>query len=247
MKKNNFLVKVFKIRKDSIFVHILSNVVILAVLFSFYLGCVGTTNALTASAPIYRGDTSAKKVSLMINVYWGEDLIPEILEILDEYDATCTFFVGGCWAAKNITLLKQMSEKHEIGNHGYLHKDHKNLSKKQNTDEILVCEKLIMEATGKKTTLFAPPSGSIGENMLSVCKENGYKVIMWSKDTIDWRDNDYQLVYRRATHDLQNGDLILMHPMQHTVKALPMILEYYTQYGYRAVKVSELVNTATIQ
>ena len=242
--KNNLFIRIFKIRKDNVFVHIISNIIILCLLLCFDIGCLESAAVPTAAAPIYRGDASQKKVCLMVNVYWGEEYIPQMLDIFEKYNAKCTFFVGGCWAAKNIPLLKTMALDHEIGNHGYLHKDHRKLSVKENTDEILVCEKLIYEATGQKTCLFAPPSGSIGENMLSVCAQLGYKVIMWSKDTIDWRDNDYQLVYKRATKDLQNGDLILMHPMPHTVKALPMILEYYAQYGFKTVTVGQMVNVA---
>lgn len=239
MKKNKLFVNIIKIKRDSLFVHIVANLVIIAVLLSFYVGSVIAPVAITASAPIYRGNIEEKKVSLMINVYWGEDQIPEILDILDTYKATCTFFIGGCWAAKNLTTLKQMSEHHEIGNHGYLHKDCAKLSQKQINDEIVVCEKLIENTIEKKTTLFAPPSGSIGENLFTVAKNLDYKVIMWSKDTIDWRDNDYKLVLKRATSDLQNGDLVLMHPMPHTVKALPMILDYYNQNGYKVVSVGE--------
>ncbi|MFW5780711.1 MAG: polysaccharide deacetylase family protein [Bacillota bacterium] len=241
MNKSNFFIRVLKFRKDSLFVHIVSNIVIVAVILFFYVASINSSSEITANAPIYRGNTTQQKVSLMINVYWGEEYLPEMLDILDRYEATCTFFVGGVWAEKNLSLLQELSTKHEIGNHGYLHKDHKNLTVQQNKDEIIMCEKLVKKTTGIKTNLFAPPSGSIGDNMLKVCDELNYKVIMWSKDTIDWRDNDYQLVYRRATNDLQNGDLILMHPSAHTLRALPMILDFYHQNEYKAVQVSDIL------
>jgi len=62
---------------------------------------------------------------------------------------------------------------------------------------------------------------------------------MWSKDTIDWRDKDANLVFSRATKNIEGGDLILMHPTEHTLKALPLILEYYSINGYTATTVSE--------
>ncbi|MDD4315957.1 MAG: polysaccharide deacetylase family protein [Clostridia bacterium] len=246
MKTKRLIVKFFKIKRDSMFVHIVANLIIVAVIVSLYIGCIAAPSSVAATAPIYRGDDSQKKVSLMINVYWGEQLIPDILETLESHNVTCTFFIGGSWAAKNISTVQKIAEKHEIGNHGYLHKDHKKLSEKQNRDEILVCEKLLSEATGKKTRLFAPPSGSIGDNMLEVCKELDYKVIMWSKDTIDWRDNDFQLVYKRATNGVRSGDLILMHPMAHTLRALPLILDYYEKNGFKAVTVSEIISGSSV-
>ena len=62
---------------------------------------------------------------------------------------------------------------------------------------------------------------------------------MWSKDTIDWRDKDENKVFSRATQNLSNGDLILMHPKAHTLNALGKILDFYKQAGFEIVPVSE--------
>lgn len=227
-------------KKYNVFVHIVSNCIIVALLFGLYLACVPNDKAYTANAPIYKGNASTGKVALMVNVYQGSEYVEDIMEVLERYDATCTFFVGGCWAEKNMDLLKKMSEKAGIGNHGYLHLDHAKLSEKQNREEIVLCDRLIEKVTGKKTNLFAPPSGSIGNNMIKVCEELEYKIIMWTKDTIDWRDKDYELVFKRATKDVSGGDMILMHPTEHTVKALPYILDYYAANGLSTATVSEL-------
>lgn len=246
--KNKFtaaLKRVFKKpQKGGMLTHLVSNIVIVAVILGLYIGCIEAPAAVSASAPIYKGGTSEKNVSLMINVYWGDEYLDGMLKVLDSYNAKCTFFVGGSWAAKSTPMLSKISENHEIGNHGYLHKDHKVLNKKQNLDEISLCHKLVEETTGKKMNLFAPPSGSIGNAMLEVCKELDYKVIMWSKDTIDWRDKDYDLVFKRATSKLENGDLILMHPTEHTLKALPAILDFYKNAGYNVVCVSDNLSSS---
>ena len=62
---------------------------------------------------------------------------------------------------------------------------------------------------------------------------------MWSKDTIDWRDKDADLVFKRATKDIKGGDFILMHPTAHTLEALPRILDYYKELGIKSVTVTE--------
>lgn len=230
-------------KKFNIFIHILTNFLIVAILFGLYLACVPRLDATTANAPIYKGDTESNTVALMINVYQGSEYVEQILEILGKYNITCTFFVGGCWTEKNIDLLRKMSERAEIGNHGYLHLDQAKISYQQNMEEIALCGKLIERVTGKQCNLFAPPSGSIGSNMLKVCEKLDYKVIMWSKDTIDWRDKDADLVYKRATKDTQSGDMILMHPTEHTVKALPKIIEKLLDSGLIPVKVSDIIES----
>ncbi len=55
-------------------------------------------------APIYRGATDKPNVSLMFNVDWGEEFIPQILEVLKETDISATFFPTGTWAEKNPDL-----------------------------------------------------------------------------------------------------------------------------------------------
>ena len=62
---------------------------------------------------------------------------------------------------------------------------------------------------------------------------------MWSKDTIDWRDSDQKLIFNRATKNLENGDLVLMHPKEHTLLALPKIIDFYIESGFSVVTVSE--------
>lgn len=234
-------------KKYYVFVHIISNCVLVSLLFMLYIACIPSETAKQANAPIYKGDSSSGKVAIMINVYQGGEYVEKMLDVLEANDATATFFVGGCWAEKNMELLKRIAEKHEIGNHGYLHLDHAKISENQNREEITLCDKLVEKVTGVKMTLFAPPSGSIGNNMTKVCEELNYKVIMWTKDTIDWRDKDSNLVLKRATANIESGDMILMHPTEHTLKALPQILKSYKESGLKTASVSEITASLNLR
>ena len=142
--------------------------------------------------------------------------------------------------------MKLSSQGHEIGNHGYSHQDHAKLNVQRNIEEIRVTEKLIdsylyalPDYTNSK--LFAPPSGSMSNAMFDACKNLGYTVIMWTHDTIDWRDKNPDLIYERATKNLKSGDLILMHPTDATVKALPKILDYVRSQNLNADVVSNVI------
>ncbi|MBQ9782149.1 MAG: polysaccharide deacetylase family protein [Clostridia bacterium] len=189
---------------------------------------------------IYHGNRENANVSLMFNVYEGTDVVNGIIDTLDEYDAKATFFVGGCWADDNESALKKIVESgHEIANHGYFHKDHKKLGYDKNKEEISLTGVIVEALCGAKMDLFAPPSGSFSETTLEAAFDLGYKVIMWSKDTIDWRDSDQDLLYKRATKNPENGDLILMHPKKHTLSVLPRVIEFYQNIGFNIVTVSE--------
>lgn len=227
--------------------YIVTNIVICLVLVSLSLLSFGYTQLSPAfnvdnDKPIYKGNTLNNEVALMINVYWGTEYLTDMLKVFESYGIKTTFFFGGSWVDDNNELLKDIYNRgHEIANHGYFHKDHKKLNSEKNREEIVMCESIIDKILGVKTKLFAPPSGAFSDNTLKICKELGYKVIMWSKDTIDWRDKNTDLIFKRATEKVGSGDLILMHPTKCTLEALPKILEYYKNNNLKATTVSSVI------
>ncbi len=188
---------------------------------------------------IYAGDKSSNNVSLMINVYWGTEYVENMLEILRDNNVKCTFFVGGSWVKENKELLiKIYEEGHEIASHGYSHKEMGKLSYSENYNEIKKCHDLVYEVLGINMELFAPPGGSYNEATTKSATDLGYKTIMWTRDTVDWRDHDTNLIYNRAVVEMKGGDLILMHPTANTVEALSSIIEYAKNHGFNLTTVS---------
>lgn len=225
-----------------------SNVLIVCTLVALVavtmgVGGAGGVLAMNREDVYYSGRTDTSSVAVMINVYWGEEYLPQILQTLQDAGAKATFFIGGSWADDhNGELMSIVRAGHEVGSHGYFHKDGDKLDLQGNLREVRSANALLQAITGEKPQLFAPPSGAYGEDTLQACRQEGMKVIMWSKDTIDWRDKDEELVYARATDGVKAGDLILMHPTAHTANALPRILRAYERAGLKAVTVSELVD-----
>lgn len=202
-------------------------------------------NTSTVSGVYYNGDKSSKNVSLMINVYWGTEYLDTMLEILKENDVKTTFFIGGTWAVLNEDMLQKIyQDGHEIANHGYHHKDHDKLDEKGNLDEISTTHTIVKELLNVEMELFAPPSGAYDKTTVSVASSLGYKTIMWTRDTVDWRDKDSELIYSRAIKNASGGDLILMHPTEKTVEALPRIIEWFKQNGFNLTTVSQTIEPA---
>lgn len=203
------------------------------------------SSSIFASAPdeigaIYQGNISKPQISLMINVYWGTEHVLPMLEVLNSHNAKATFFVGGSWVAKNDDVLQAIANSgNEIGNHGFNHSDHKRLSLEQNITEIKATHDLVLQHTGIAMTLFAPPSGAFGNHTLQAAHSLGYKTIMWTRDTIDWRDKNKAIILNRAIKNAQSGDLILMHPIEQTFQALPEIIINLQRKGFELVTVSQ--------
>ena len=190
----------------------------------------------------YGGNEESGAVGLTFNVYESTENVLSILDILDEYEAKATFFIGGSWADDNVDCVREIYNRgHEMGSHGYFHKDHAKMSYDANLEEIRPSVKLLEMICGQKVDLFAPPSGAFCENTLSACAFLNMKVIMWSRDTIDWRDSNEEWIYSRATEELKAGEFILMHPKDVTVKTLPRILNYIRENGLKTETVSQIL------
>lgn len=236
-----------KNNKERIFISVISNIVICFLIALIFIGCyIGNKNAVMQTAnseyngTIYAGDKNSNKVSLMINVYWGTDSLKKMIDILDKFDVKVTFFVGGTWAKENRELLKSMHQKgHEIASHGYKHKEHGKLDYTQNLAEIQMCHEIVKEILNIDMELFAPPGGSYNKNTVHAASFLGYKTIMWTRDTIDWRDHNTSLIFNRAVTNMCGGDLILMHPTENTAEALSNIISYAKKHNFELVTVSK--------
>ena len=201
---------------------------------------VNSVSTMSVSGVYYNGNKNGNNISLMINVYWGTEYLDEILKIFYEKNVKSTFFVGGTWAVMNDSYIKKIQESgHELANHGYHHKDHDKLDENENISEIQTTHKIVKELVGVDMNLFAPPSGAYDKTTVASAQSLGYKTIMWTRDTIDWRDKNEDLIYSRAIKNASGGDLILMHPTQSTVNALPRIIDYFQSKGFLLTTVSE--------
>ena len=224
---------------------IVTNFLILCMLISLggfmFVQPTATSVSVTSNTDLYfNGNTQNRNVTLMINVYWGTEYIDEMLAALKEYNVSTTFFVGGIWVKKYPEVLQKISQAgHEIGNHGYTHKQHSKLNYQANQEEILQTHNMVKQILKVDMNLFAPPSGDYGDDTIQGASALGYKTIMWTRDTIDWRDQDENLIYNRATKNMANGDFVLMHPTESTAKTMPRILEYCKNNNYKVVTVSE--------
>ncbi len=216
-------------------------VILLTVLFSARE--YETEKYALSNRVIRKVSDESNKIAFACNVDWGSEVIPQMLEIFDQEDIHISFFVTGNWASKNPRLLREMFlQDHEIGNHGYSHKLCSQISKEQVIQEIIKTEKVVYNLIGIKTTLFEPPSGDFNDTTLEICDELGYTLVLWSIDTIDWRQGSTaEIIKKRVLEKPLNGAIVLMHPKPETVKALPQIISEIKAKEIDIVPVSQLI------
>ncbi len=196
---------------------------------------------------VYRKNSqNIKRIALTFDDGPHPRYTEKILDILEEYGITATFFIIGINAENYPESFERIVESGcEIGNHTYSHARIDKLSEEEILSELKKCEEVIYEKSGQKPKLFRPPGGKMSSNLLSISNGLGYNVVLWSIDTLDWSHNPSDNISATVTEQLQGGDIILMHDyisgINTTCDALRIFIPKLLSEGYEFVTVSELI------
>lgn len=197
-------------------------------------------------APIWHGRPEKHQTVLFINVAWGEEYLPDLLEILDRERVKGTFFFTGQWVEKHPELARRIADEgHEVANHG---EDAGadgpgGLGRGELALHISSAARTIREATGREVKYFSPHKGEMSPHMGEVARGEGHYLFRWSLDTVDWQNPPPATFTARIADGLHGGALILMHPRQVTVDALPASIAAIRAAGFEVVTLSELLAT----
>ncbi|WP_273125601.1 polysaccharide deacetylase family protein [Metabacillus sp. HB246100] len=195
------------------------------------------------ASPMYRGNPDKPMVSFLINVAWGNEYIPDMLETLNKYHVKATFFLEGRWAKENPDMAKMIVEAgHEVGNHSYSHPDMSKLSAADIREQLSKTNDVLKSVTDTTPTWFAPPSGSMRDEVVTIADEMQMKTVMWSVDTIDWQRPEPHVLVERVMSKVHNGALILMHPTSSTSESLETLIISIRNKGYSFGSLSMMIN-----
>ncbi|MEG0473057.1 MAG: polysaccharide deacetylase family protein [Solibacillus sp.] len=181
-----------------------------------------------------------KQIALTFDDGPHPKVTPQIVKILNKYDAKATFFVVGKNVQKYPEVVKNVSDAgHEIGNHTYEHKKLTALTVKQVNSQIELTDNAVKAAIDQTTTVFRPPYGAYNKTITNLLEVPN---IMWSIDTLDWKHHDPNKTLQIVKTNAKRDSIVLMHDIhQTTADSLDSVLAYLTQQGYEFVTVSELL------
>lgn len=164
----------------------------------------------------------------------------KILDELKARDAVATFFVLGNRVDYYPDVLKRIvTEGSEIGNHTWNHREMTKMSTEEIAWQVGDTQKAIKAITGYEARVLRPPYGSMNE---ATASRIDHPLILWSVDTLDWRDRDVDIIQGNVYSVTKDGDIVLMHDIHATTAdSVGGILDYYIEKGYTFVTVSELL------
>lgn len=193
--------------------------------------------------PIYRGNSEKPMVSFIINVAWGNEYIPAMLQTLKDEKVKATFSFDGSWVKKNPDLAEMIyKEGHEIGNHAYSHPDLQKKSEAQTLEELKKTNDVIRETLGVTPKWFGPPSGSFNETTVKVADQLDMKTILWTVDTVDWKKPETSEMVNRVVSKVENGSVVLMHPTKPVAEGMKAMISEIRAKGYTLGTISELMS-----
>ncbi len=192
----------------------------------------------------------SKKIALTFDDAPDPRFTPAVLNVLSKYHVQATFFVVGKRAEDYPGLVSRMKrEGHAIGNHSYDHPLFTKIPLSQFQKQILTTDKIIQHIVGYRPKLIRPPYGDITEEQLKWAKKQGYKIVNWNVDSLDWKGLNKNEVKRNILSSVGRGSIILQHAgggvgsdLTGTIEALPEVILNLRKKGYRFVTVPELLH-----
>lgn len=106
-----------------------------------------------------------------------------------------------------------------------------------------MAEKIISQHIKLEPKFFSPPSGAYNKNTLLAAQKLGYRTILWSIDTIDWKKGSTKDVIIKRVLERENlrGSIVLMHPKKETVKALAYLIDSLREMEIEVGRVSDVL------
>lgn len=163
-----------------------------------------------------------------------------LLEGLAQRDAKATFFLCGYRLEEMPSLGREIAEEgHEIGLHGYSHKNMRGMSRRGIAGELADTQALLPE--GCRPVWLRPPGGFSSDAVRQVAEVRGLSVLSWSLDPKDWAVQDSAAVTRYILKNIRDGDVILLHDMSDSsVDAALAVIDALQPQGWEFVTVSRL-------
>lgn len=172
---------------------------------------------------------------------------PQILDVLKSKDVKATFFLIGKRVEEDPEIAKRIAaEGHAVGNHTYSHP--KLTAASPALPRELARAKEAMAKVGLSDNgLFRPPYGAAEPSLIEQAASLGYRVAMWSVDSLDWRGLSRAEVVRNIEGYAGLGAVILQHSaggpgedLSGSVLATGDIIDSFRAKGYRFVTMAEM-------
>lgn len=204
---------------------------------------------------VWRGPATRKAIALTFDDGPSEST-PEILDLLERFQAKATFFQVGSHARRLPQVSRAIVERgHEPGNHSDTHPALYFKSPRFIEQEISLAQQSIEAACGRAPSLFRAPFGARWFGLRAAQQRHGLMGVMWTDIARDWV-LDANGIFHRMKKRARPGAIFCFHDgrqltpgpdISATVKGLQNLFPVWRDAGYQFVTVSDLLCLPTRQ
>jgi len=176
---------------------------------------------------------------------------PQILDLLDKFKVSATFFLVGKHLEKHPEIAREMvNAGHEIGNHTYSHSLLYLSTKKRIRDEISRTDALLRNIDGAEPKFFRPPAGFFTKRVLDIVEQMGYKTVVGDVYPRDPHLPGKKKIVDRVLQRTVAGSIIILHDggntprvdRSQTLEALSEIIPGLKNKGFEFLTLSDLLS-----
>ena len=169
---------------------------------------------------------------------------PQVLDLLQQYHATATFYEIGRNARSYPETTLQVAEGgNTIGLHGYNHLELTKLGYSDFYLEVVDTRAAIADALaanpqveGALTPCLRPPYGAVNQDVYAYAAQMNYALSFWHIDTRDWSGISPDEILDTVSANIAPYKVILMHDggekRENTLQGLELVLHELTLRGY---------------
>jgi peptidoglycan/xylan/chitin deacetylase (PgdA/CDA1 family) len=169
------------------------------------------------------------QIALTLDDGPNPDITPRALRILEEHGARATFFCIGEQARRYPALLREcVAAGHAIENHSDSHPFcFSVLGPRHLEREIARAQETLSTLSGQSPRFFRAPAGLRNPLLDLQLHRAGLQLASWTRRGFDTANGDPDRIFNRLTHNLEAGDILLLHDGRAapTARGVPVSLE----------------------
>src|SRR5262249_31144150 len=241
---------------------------ILTALYVFFVEPLWMVPLLERMTPniLYRVRTKQPLVALSFDDGPNPEFTPQVLALLQQYDAKATFFLIGERAERNPELVHRiLAEGNEVGNHWWRDGTVLGQSDEQFVAKLEATEKAVQNATAEKgptqksaptapvikIRFFRPPGGVAWASQLRLAKERGYTSVLGCAYPHDPMKTPVWYQRWLIEKNLAPGTIVILHDgikdPTRSIETLRHVLAEGKRRGLKFVSIGELVDAGSAE
>lgn len=202
-------------------------------------------------------DDAVARGEVAITIDDGPDPVvtPAVLDLLDHYGATATFFCIGDRAVSHPDLCRDIVRRgHAVENHSMTHRHHFSLLGYRGfMRELTAAQDALGRITGMRPLFFRAPAGLRNPMLDPALSHLDLRLASWTRRGFDTRVDNPDVIAEKLLRGLKAGDILLLHDGNAArspedkpviIEVLPRVLDALAAAGLRPVTLRSAISRA---